>query len=157
MYIESVAKSLANLKDVDEIRGHIARLMPEAHRQWVQMSVGGMLCHLHDAYQGALGERPLSAMSLGLPPSVIKFITLHTPVRWAKGLKSPPEVRQGAGGTIPGDFAEDRKRLLDTLARFSTHPRLEQIRHPFFGKMTRNEWLVWGYRHADHHLRQFSA
>ena len=28
-------------------------------------------------------------------------------------------------------------------------------RHPVFGGMTREEWLLWGYAHVDHHLRQF--
>jgi hypothetical protein len=27
--------------------------------------------------------------------------------------------------------------------------------HPIFGRITRAEWLRWGYLHADHHLRQF--
>jgi len=27
--------------------------------------------------------------------------------------------------------------------------------HPAFGPMTRREWMTWGYRHADHHFRQF--
>jgi hypothetical protein len=27
--------------------------------------------------------------------------------------------------------------------------------HPFFGPMSREDWLRWGYLHADHHLRQF--
>ena len=27
--------------------------------------------------------------------------------------------------------------------------------HQVFGELTRNEWMIWGYRHLDHHLRQF--
>jgi hypothetical protein len=27
--------------------------------------------------------------------------------------------------------------------------------HPIFGRMSRSDWLVWGFRHLDHHMRQF--
>jgi hypothetical protein len=29
--------------------------------------------------------------------------------------------------------------------------------HPMFGAMPRADWLIWGYRHMDHHLRQFGV
>ncbi len=29
-------------------------------------------------------------------------------------------------------------------------------RHPIFGALTREEWLIGEYRHTDHHLRQFA-
>jgi hypothetical protein len=28
--------------------------------------------------------------------------------------------------------------------------------HPIFGALTREEWLIWGYRHTGHHPRQFA-
>ncbi len=27
--------------------------------------------------------------------------------------------------------------------------------HPYFGNLTKWEWMRWAYLHADHHLRQF--
>jgi hypothetical protein len=29
--------------------------------------------------------------------------------------------------------------------------------HPIFGKLSQGDWLTWGYRHVDHHLRQFGV
>ena len=29
--------------------------------------------------------------------------------------------------------------------------------HPFFGKMTAEEWGMLGYKHLDHHLKQFDV
>jgi hypothetical protein len=26
-----------------------------------------------------------------------------------------------------------------------------------FGEMSRSDWLAWGYRHVDHHMRQFGV
>ena len=36
-------------------------------------------------------------------------------------------------------------------------PDTRFVRHPAFGAMRRDEWLLWGYGHVDHHLRQFGA
>jgi hypothetical protein len=55
------------------------------------------------------------------------------------------------------DFAAEQQRLIDWIDRFSaggperctTHP------HCFFGQMTPLEWATLGYKHLDHHLRQF--
>lgn len=57
------------------------------------------------------------------------------------------------------DFADEQRRLIDGVERFSaggperctTHP------HSFFGPMTPHEWARMGYRHLDHHLRQFGV
>lgn len=70
---------------------------------------------------------------------------------------APDEVRQGFGGTPPGDFKDDRTRLLETLERFCAFRQLAQIKHPIFGSMRSEEWMRWGYLHADHHLRQFGG
>lgn len=150
-------KSLANAMDCEEIRRRIASLTSHSSRLWGEMSVGGMICHLDDAYQVALGERVLDHPPASSHGQAIKEQALHSPLPWDKNMKASPEVRQGAGGTPPSQVERDRARLLDTLARFVTHPNLQDVAHPSYGSMTRNDWLRWGYLHADHHLRQFSA
>jgi hypothetical protein len=65
-------------------------------------------------------------------------------------------VRQGGGGTSPLEFAADRARLLENFADFCGCAELATP-HPMFGSMQRADWLRWGWLHADHHLRQFSA
>ena len=152
-----MAKTLSNAADLEQIRQRIAALSPYSRRSWGKMSVAGMLCHLHDSYQLALGDRLVARVRLPVPRGAIKYLALRTPLPWAKGMKTPREVRQGAGGTRPGIFADDRARLLDIVERFSAHPALEQAAHPFFGTMTKDDWLRWGYLHADHHLRQFGT
>jgi hypothetical protein len=29
--------------------------------------------------------------------------------------------------------------------------------HPILGRLSRGQWMRWGYRHMDHHLRQFGV
>jgi hypothetical protein len=64
-------------------------------------------------------------------------------------------VEQGVGGTRPADFDQDRARAIGLLRRFAADDA-RHATHLFFGPLTRDEWMIWGYRHTDHHLRQFA-
>jgi hypothetical protein len=151
-----MAKTLASPADCKEIRRRIAALAPESPRRWGSMSIGGMLCHVDDSYRSVLGERPFSTAKLAVPPWFAKFVALRAPMQWPRNLMTAESVRQGGGGTRPVAFAEDRARLLETFQHFCGCAELA-VTHPMFGSMKRADWLRWGYLHADHHLRQFSA
>jgi hypothetical protein len=47
--------------------------------------------------------------------------------------------------------------LVNELARRADDSSTRWPEHPFFGPLTRKDWGVLGYRHSDHHLRQFDA
>lgn len=151
-----MAKTLVNAADCEEIRRRIGALAPESARRWGSMSIGGMLCHLDDSYRSVMGERPFAAAKLGIPPWFAKFVALRVPMQWPRNLMTTESVRQGGGGTPPVAFAKDRARLLETFALFCGCAELATT-HPMFGSMRRADWMRWGYLHADHHLRQFSA
>jgi hypothetical protein len=84
----------------------------------------------------------------------MKWIALRIPVSWPKGIATRPEVDQQRGGTRPEVFARDRARVVELIRRF-VQADAPFGRHPIFGAMRREDWLIWGYRHVDHHLRQF--
>lgn len=151
-----MAKTLANARDREEIERRFAGLTSEAARRWGSMSVGGMLCHVDDSYQVVMADRPFSCAKLAIPQSMAKFFALRSPMRWPRNLATGDSVRQGGGGTSPVEFAQDRAHLLETLDRFCACSKLIAV-HPFFGNMSAADWMRWGYLHADHHLRQFSA
>jgi hypothetical protein len=64
------------------------------------------------------------------------------------------EFDQRLQGTRPDVFEEDRESVVQLIRRF-VEPDARYTTHPMFGVMTREEWLIWGERHVDHHLRQF--
>ena len=86
----------------------------------------------------------------------MKFFALYVPMPWPHGIKTRPEMEQGAGGTPPVGFERDRRDLLEILDRFVAAEE-ERTPHPIFGTMTEWEWQRWGYLHMDHHLRQFGV
>ena len=79
-----MAKTLANAAECEEIRQRIAALTTESRRVWGSMSIGGMLCHVDDSYQVAMGDRPLSISKLAIPQRMAKFLALRSPFRWPR-------------------------------------------------------------------------
>ena len=115
-----------------------------------------MVCHLNDSFRVALGEKAASSTSSLLQRTLVKWIALQTPLRWPPGVKTMPEVDQEIGGTQPAEFEKDLKQLEDLVQCFiAQESDLQRQHHPIFGRMSRQDWLRWGYLHMDHHLRQF--
>ena len=56
------------------------------------------------------------------------------------------------------NFEEERKKLISLIQKFyQTGAKGMQPEHPFFGKLTPEEWDRLQYKHLDHHLRQFGV
>ena len=111
-----------------------------------------MVCHLTDGYRTSSGERAPAPVHNLITRSVVRFVALHTSMTWPKGVKTVRESDQEQGGTKPVEWDRDVAELLRRVDSFTPH---EGRVHPIFGPLTANEWSVWGFRHADHHLRQF--
>jgi hypothetical protein len=136
-------------------RERIERLRPEMKPKWGRMTAPQMICHLNDSFRVANGERYASPQTNLLQRTFIKWVAFRTQVRWPQGSPTRPEVEQGLGGTPPGNWDQDRADLLGLIHTFAD--RQTYGSHPIFGALSREEWLIWGYRHTDHHLRQFGV
>jgi len=148
-------RTLKSSADLQYIVQRISALTTSDKRVWGRMTVGQMVCHVCDSYRVALGEKSVSVAAVRVPRPVYKWLALRLPMKWPKGVPTRPEVEQGVGGTAPAEFAADRAELLSVLARFCESEKSLSLPHPIFGEMTSEDWLRWGYLHADHHLRQF--
>jgi hypothetical protein len=141
---------------VDAIIARLGKLHEKRPRAWGRMTAHEMLCHLNDSFAGILGDRPILSAETWLQRTIVRRMALHTNLTWPKGVTTRPEVDQTIGGTKPVDFAGDRERTIALIRRFVA-PDARYARHPMFGALTREEWMIWGYRHTDHHLRQFAV
>jgi hypothetical protein len=151
-------KTFARGEDVVEIRQRLKHVNPECRRRWGRMSPHQMICHLSDSFLVVSGRKRASMASGPWQRTVLKWIALYVPLRWPAGVRTRPEIDQAIGGTRPGDFAAD-VALLDTLlAQFTEEiDSVNGLVHPIFGRMSKADWLRWGYLHMDHHLRQFGC
>lgn len=147
---------MSDLQEYGALEARIAALRPESPGQWGKMSAGGMICHLCDSFRFALGERSARHVSNVFTRSFVKWIALHTSLPWPQDVRTMPEIDQTMGGTRPSTFERDRAELLSLMRRF-VEPGPGRPPHPIFGPLSEHEWQHWGWRHVDHHLRQFGV
>lgn len=151
-------KTLARARDKEEILRRLAAVRPDSRPRWGRMTAPQMICHLTDAFLGVIGERPMSPARSLLGRTLVKWIALHAPARWPRGIRTRPEIDQLAGGTRPQEFAADVARLRAVVDRVTSgEVPVPWGEHPYFGRMSARDWLRWSYLHMDHHLRQFGA
>jgi hypothetical protein len=136
-------------------RARIQQLDANAGPKWGRMTARQMVCHLNDSFRVGMGEKYASPATSVLERTLVKWIALRTPLRWPPGVPTRPEIEQGRGGTPPGEWDADRAELLTLMDAFAERRTFGA--HPTFGKMSERDWLTWGYRHVDHHLRQFGV
>ena len=147
--------TLADPKVRAACRERIQRLDPNAAAKWGHMTVHQMVCHLNDSFRVGMGEKYASPATGLLQRTLVKWVALRTPLPWPQGVPTRPEIEQGRGGTPPAEWSGDRGELLGLMDAFADRETFGA--HPTFGEMTERDWLTWGYRHVDHHLRQFGV
>jgi len=130
-------------------------LQSDARPRWGRMTAHQMVCHLSDSFKAAVGKKTVSPATMGVPKGFMKFMALHMPLQWPKNIPTRPEVEQGRGGTAPADWTRDCAELRTLILSFASESTSET--HPIFGPMTHKDWQIWGYRHVDHHFRQFGV
>jgi len=148
-------KSLLKAEACAQLERRLAALGPDAKPLWGRMSAAGMVCHLTDTFHTVLGTRPTSHANTWFERTVVRLIALTSPLPWPKGVATVAEIDQERGGTPPADFAADLDRLRAALREFVARLPDRRLSHPIFGPLTTAEWGRWGFRHVDHHLRQF--
>jgi len=147
--------TLADPNACAALRDRIAKLDPNADRKWGRMSAHQMICHLSDSFRVATGDKYASPDTNLFKRSVVKWVALHTSLPWPHGVATRPELLHDHGGTPPSDWTRDRTELEELIPAFAA--RQKYGFHPIFGEMNKSDWLIWAYRHIDHHLRQFGA
>jgi hypothetical protein len=112
-----------------------------------------MVCHVRGAFRAAMCEIESSPIATPVAPSKLKAIALWTATEWKQNFWTIPALKRGAPAMRVGRFEAD---LAEGLAEMERFCQPDQVRgdHAFFGPMSYDDWMRWGYLHTDHHLRQ---
>ncbi len=146
------------LASKEQILARLQSVQADSPRQWGKMTPHQMICHLRDSFVGMMGGKDVSTKSNFFTRTIMKWGALKLPFPWPHDVKTMPEMDQEIGGTPPEEFEQDRQKLVQAIEQFTASQRTFVFTpHPIFGTMTEDEWMIWGYRHCDHHLRQFGA
>jgi len=144
------------LNDVDraEICGRLARVTSESAPRWGAFDAAGMLNHLRLSALMALGELSVASKNKrAFQMFPLKHLILHV-IPFPKGAPTAAELLVAGSAPLEGL----RSEVASLVARIGAGPRTgEGPVHPLFGRLSRSEWGVLMYKHADHHLRQFGA
>ena len=142
-------------EDKDEIVRRLDELHPNSKPMWGKMNVPQMLAHCLVPTKISAGEIESKQTLLGkLFGKTAKKQLLSGPIM-KKGLPTAP----GFVIKHTPDFYESQQALKEAIQRLYETDKtvLMQRKHPFFGKMSLQEWGVLNYMHYDHHLRQFGV
>jgi len=137
-----------------EIISRIQKLEPTSQAQWGKMNVSQMLAHCQGPFTAYFKEkkskRPLMGLLFG--KMVIKRLLSDKP--WKRGLPTA----KGLKITDQRNFEEEKEKLVSAIEHFSTEGyTITSFTHPFFGKLSAQEYALFNYRHLDHHLQQFGV
>ena len=150
-------KSILDKSVNEEMQSRINSLETSDAGLWGKMNVNQMICHLSDALKMGLGIKKTKFVGNFFLTKIMKNLILWGVIKAPKGkVKTVPELKQGAGGTPPKEFLNDKNELLDLVTNFSSkYPNNTLIVHPAFGAMSKQEWGRLAYTHIEHHLQQF--
>lgn len=136
-----------------ELKDRLGRLTPDAMPQWGKFDAPKMIVHCSDAIRMALGRIPTKSKNLPIRHPPLKQLFVYW-LPWPKGAPTARELLE----RTPADWSAEVTSLLELMDEAGTVPRGHQWpEHPAFGRMSRRAWGVLGYRHLDHHFRQFGV
>ena len=151
-------KTIFRERDLDALERRLEQLAPDAVARFGRMSPHQAVRHLYDAFRIAMGDRKTTARADTLfNRTVGRVFALTLPFPWPKGVPTAAEADQERAGSTPGDFKDDVAALRAEMRRFHATGGNGLAPHIALGDLTAAEWGRWGYRHVDHHLRQFGA
>lgn len=148
-------KSIYNIKDNQEFIDRINQLTPNSEAHWGKMNVCEMLTHCHGPMDVAVGKLDLKMnFVMGLLGKIFK----NKIINGAEFKKNSPTVKEFIA---KGDynFEEVKSGLIERINTFSEQKEnaIKNPKHPFFGKMSHEEWSKLQTKHLEHHLTQFGV
>lgn len=146
-------KNLFDPSAAADIFSRFEKLQSDSKALWGKMNAAQMLAHIQVPTQVALGDRKLKQSLPGLLFGRIAKKKLLSDKPFPTGL--PTDASFLMRGEY--DFQTEKQKALALLKRLSVggEAGLTKNTHPFFGKMTADEWGILTWKHLDHHLRQF--
>ncbi len=145
-------KTIWDKADRDNLVRRLENLSANAKPKWGKFTAPQMVTHLNEAIRMGLGELPVQARRTPFKKFPLKQLIIYV-APFPKGAPTAPELLAGTSGEWNGEIS----RFKELLNRFATGSHTRMPEHPAFGRLSRNAWGRLGYRHIDHHLKQFGA
>lgn len=145
--------SIFNPSDNQLMIERINKLSPTTRALWGTMYVDQMLSHCNAAVEVAFGEKVVTVNFLmRLLGKVLKNKIFNNDFN-----KNSPTAKEFIFRERY-DFEQSKNKLIQSFSKFAKgHETIKVLNHPFWGKMTHDDWNKLMWRHLDHHLKQFGV
>jgi len=149
-------KSILDKEEIVNFKNLSEQIQEKNPANWGKMNAAQMFQHLNKSLEVIFTNKPIKRMFIG---RIIGKMILK------KALKNPSGIDKNTP-TAPSfvaadnvDFIKEKEQWLGYLAKFikMSETDFEGKVHPFFGKMTGNQWNQLIYKHVSHHLEQFEV
>jgi hypothetical protein len=138
-----------------EILDRIDQLRPDSQPLWGKMDVAQMLAHCSSFQEIAMGNSTFPRSWLGILIGQLVKSTFYNDKPLPQNMSTIPTIMI----VDKREFEIEKETLRHKILLFQSNgPEQCTIQpHPFFGKLTSEEWGKGIYKHLDHHLKQFSV
>ena len=145
--------NIFNKEDNNELLTRLEKLTVESKSLWGKMTVAQMILHAQKPLEVALGKLTLNKGLLGFLFGKMAKNSFLKKDGFSKNSMTAPQFKIN----FEPDFEKEKNELTRIVSDFGvTGPVIiANKHHPFFGKMTDEEWGKLHYIHLDHHLKQF--
>jgi hypothetical protein len=146
--------SIYSKSDTEKIIARIHSLTTENKAIWGVMNVDQMVKHCIAAVEVAYGEKEVEVKwMMRLLGRLVKNKIFNSDFQQ----NSPTAKEFVFSGSY--DLEASKLILIEKFSRFSNEGKeaIAVMNHPFWGKMTYEDWDKLMWKHIDHHLRQFGA
>ncbi|MEZ4853349.1 DUF1569 domain-containing protein [Flavobacterium sp.] len=147
--------SIYNISDNQAILNRINQLTPNSEGLWGKMTVDQMLKHCIAPLDITLGNTQPSKPNfiMGLLGKMLKNKIING-TEYKKNSPTAPDFVF----TETYNFEQTKQELLEKVAEFQKGTQVVKLdKHPFFGKMSTEDWDKLQWKHLNHHLQQFGV
>lgn len=139
---------------VEEVLFRLNNITAATPAQWGKMNAGQMMAHCQAPFQTYFGEMKLKRVFIGYLFGKMAKRKLLSAQPWAHNLPTAPQFKI----SNQREFDAEKEKLTAYINRFANEGyTITSTVHPFFGKMSSQEWAILAYKHLDHHLKQFGV
>ncbi len=139
----------------EELIQRISSLNEQSMRQWGKMSMYQVLkhCTVWDEWIQGKGTYKYTQSFLGL---IFGKLALKSTVNNDRPMKKNMPAGDLKVKETTGDVEAQKKKWIASISDYQNFSNPGFV-HDFFGRMSKEEIGIFVYKHADHHLRQFSS
>ena len=147
--------SLFHAKDAAAMLQRIDHLTADSQPLWGKMTVSQMLYHCQRPFEVAKGTLPLGWGVLGRLFGGMAKRKLMSDEPFVRNLPTLHAFKPPASPM----FRQEQQKLKTLIQDFSLQGEgfIVNKLHPFFGRLSVEEWERLLFKHLDHHLNQFGV